>query len=161
EKLAKLGRVIGDVGRMLVTAWRVDARLTLLYYASAFVAALAPLAAGLTLSLLIDRVVVAKGPPLTVPLILVIVVATHFAIVAVNAAVRFGLHEQYYDYLFRYRLQDWFSYRYCEKLTELDVPHLENPEVQKLIGKVRDTHAWRVPDFFRMLSYTTIAVVGA
>jgi PAS domain S-box-containing protein len=26
-------------------------------------------------------------------------VATHFAIVAINAAVRFGLHEQYYDYV--------------------------------------------------------------
>jgi ABC-type multidrug transport system fused ATPase/permease subunit len=91
----------------------------------------------------------------------VLVIGGHFAIVAVNAAVRYGLHEQYYDYLFRYRLQDWFSYRYCEKLAELDIPHLEDPKVQILIAKVRDTHAWRVPDFFRMLSYAFIAIVGA
>lgn len=141
---------------MIALAWRIDARLTLLYYGSAFIGALAPLAAGLTLAALIDHVLVAK----TVEATVVAVVAMHFAIVAVNAAVRFGLHEQYYDYLFRYRLQDWFSYRYCEKLTQLDVPHLEDPAVQILISKVRDTHAWRVPDFFRMLSYALISIVG-
>jgi ATP-binding cassette, subfamily B, bacterial len=155
----KLLAIARDIRRMLAIAWHIDARLTALYYLSAFVAALAPVAAGVTLSMLIDDVVVSTARP-TIPFVVVIVVAFHFAIVAINAAVRFGLHEQYYDYLFRYRLQDWFSYRYCEKLTELDVPHLENPEVQVLITKVRDTHAWRVPDFFRMLSYALIAIVG-
>jgi ATP-binding cassette subfamily B protein len=158
--LTALAAVVRDTRRMLALAWRIDARLTLAYYGSAFVGALAPLAAGLTLAALIDHVVVTSASHVTVPFIVVIVVAMHFAIVAVNAAVRFGLHEQYYDYLFRYRLQDWFSYRYCEKLTQLDVPHLEDPAVQILISKVRDTHAWRVPDFFRMLSYAFIAIVG-
>ena len=87
---------------MIALAWRIDKRLTLLYYGSAFIGALAPLAAGITLATLIDHVVVAK----TVEATVVAVVAMHFAIVAVNAAVRFGLHEQYYDYLFRYRLQN-------------------------------------------------------
>src|SRR5262249_58668983 len=107
-----------------------------------------------------DRVVVTAPAQVTVPVVAVIVVATHFAIVAINAAVRFGLHEQYYDYVFRYRLQDTFTYRFCEKLTQLDVPHLESPEVQTLIGKVRETHAWRVPDFFRMLAYALTAGVA-
>jgi ABC-type multidrug transport system fused ATPase/permease subunit len=151
---------VRDTRRMLALAWRIDPRLTFAYYGSAFVGALAPLAAGLTLAALIDHVVVTSATQVTVPFVVVVVVAMHFAIVAINAAVRFGLHEQYYDYLFRYRLQDWFSYRYCEKLTQLDVPHLEDPAVQILISKVRDTHAWRVPDFFRMLSYAFIAIVG-
>ena len=161
NRLSRLAALIRDTRRMLAVAWRMDARLTLLYYATSLVAALAPVAAGLTLALLIDRIVLTSKAQPTVPFVLVVVVAMHFAIVAVNAAVRFGLHEQYYDYLFRYRLQDWFSYRYCEKLTELDVPHLEDPRVQTLISKVRETHAWRVPDFFRMLSYAFMAVVSA
>ena len=161
KRLSQLADIIRDTRRMLAIAWRMDARLTLLYYATSLVSALAPIAAGLTLALLIDRVVLTSKAQVTIPLVLVMVVAMHFAIVAINAAVRFGLHEQYYDYLFRYRLQDWFSYRYCEKLTELDVPHLEDPQVQTLIGKVRETHAWRVPDFFRMLSYAFMAIVGA
>jgi ABC-type multidrug transport system fused ATPase/permease subunit len=159
--LGKFTALVRDTRHMLALAWRIDARLTLLYYLTAFVAALAPLAAGITLALLIDHVVVTQSTSVTVPLVVVLVVGGHFAIVAINAAVRYGLHEQYYDYLFRYRLQDWFSYRYCEKLTELDIPHLEDPKVQVLIAKVRDTHAWRVPDFFRMLSYAFIAIVGA
>ena len=156
----KLVSLVADTRRMLALAWRIDARLTLLYYTSALFAALAPLGAGITLGVLIDKVVVTSSTQLTVPLIVVIVVAVHFAIVAINAAVRFGLHEQYYDYLFRYRLQDWFSYRYCEKLTELDVPHLEDLQVLTLITKVRSTHQWRVPDFFRMLAYAMLAVVS-
>ncbi|MEO8700342.1 MAG: ABC transporter ATP-binding protein [Kofleriaceae bacterium] len=147
-----------DIGRMLVTAWRMDARLTLLYYGTALVAALTPLAAGLTLKLLVDHLVITS--PTDTSMVIVVVVAMHFAVVAINSAVRFGLHEQYYDYLFRYRLQNLFAFRFCEKLTRLDVPHLENPEVQTLIGKVRETHTWRVPDFFRMLAYAFIAVVG-
>jgi ATP-binding cassette subfamily B protein len=159
-RFSKLAAAVSDTGRILAIAWRMDPRLTFLYYATAFVGALAPLAAGLTLARLIDHVVVTSPAQVTVPVIVVVVVATHFAIVAINAAVRFGLHEQYYDYVFRYRLQDAFTYRFCEKLTQLDIPHLENPEIQTLITKVRSTHAWRVPDFFRMLSYAFIALVG-
>jgi ABC-type multidrug transport system fused ATPase/permease subunit len=160
-RISKLVALLRDTRRMLVIGWRIDARLTLFYYASAIIAALVPLAAGLTLALLIDEVVMTSARQVTVPLVVVLVVGVHFAIVAVNAAVRFGLHEQYYDFLYRYRLQDWFSYRYCEKLSELDIPHLEDPAVQVLIAKVRDTHPWRMPDFFRMLSYSVIAIVGA
>jgi ATP-binding cassette, subfamily B, bacterial len=159
--VSRFAAVVRDTHRILAFAWRMDARLTFLYYATAFVAAIAPLASGLTLAALIDRVVVTSPAKATIPVIVVVVVAMHFAIVAINAAVRFGLHEQYYDYVFRYRLQDTFTYRFCEKLTQLDVPHLENPEVQTLITKVRTTHQWRVPDFFRLLAYAFIAVIAA
>src|SRR5262249_58921221 len=93
-----------------------------------------PIASGLTLARLIDNVVVTSPAQTTVPVIIVVVVATHFAFVAINAAVRFGLHEQYYDYVFRYRLQDTFAYRFCDQLTHLDIPHLEDPAVQTLIS---------------------------
>jgi ATP-binding cassette, subfamily B, bacterial len=157
SRLAAVGR---DTRRILAIAWRMDAQLTFLYYLTAFVAGVVPLASGATLALLIDRVVVIAPAHIAVPIVVVLVVAAHFAIVAINAAVRFGLHEQYYDHVFRYRLQDAFTYRFCAKLTELDVPHLEDPGVQTLIAKVRETHAWRVPDFFRMLAYAFIALVG-
>ncbi|HEX3476241.1 MAG TPA: hypothetical protein VHT91_14545, partial [Kofleriaceae bacterium] len=87
SRLAAVGR---DTRRILAIAWRMDARLTFLYYVTAFVAAVVPLASGLTLALLIDRVVVTAPSQVTVPVVAVIVVATHFAIVAINAAVRFG-----------------------------------------------------------------------
>jgi ATP-binding cassette, subfamily B, bacterial len=158
--LSKLAAAARDTRGILAIAWRMDARLTFLYYLTAFVAGLAPIASGLTLARLIDHMVVPSTAQATVPVIVVVVVAVHFAIVAINAAVRFGLHEQYYDYVFRYRLQDTFAYQFCEKLTQLDIPHLEDPEVQTLITKVRSTHQWRVPDFFRMLAYAFIATIG-
>jgi len=157
---SKFAAVVRDTHCILAIAWRMDAQLTLLYYVTAFVAAVVPLASGLALAALIDRVVVIAPAQATVPMIAVIVVASHFAIVAINNAVRVGLHEQYYDHAFRYRLQDAFAYWFCEKLTQLDVPHREDAEVQTLITEVRETHAWRVPDFFRMLAYAFIAIIG-
>ena len=159
-RLTKLAAVVRDMRRILAIAWRMDAQLTFLYYLTALVAAVVPLASGLTLALLIDRVVVASPAQRAAPLAVVVAVATHFAIVAIKAAVRLGLHERYYDHAFRYRLQDAFTDRFGEKLTQLDVPHLADPGVQTLIARVRETHAWRVPDFFRMLAYALIAVVG-
>jgi len=158
--LSKLAAAARDTRGILAIAWRMDARLTFLYYMTAFVAGLAPIAAGLTLARLIDHVVVTSPGQATVPLIVAIVAAMHFAIVAIHAAVRFGLHEQYYNYSFRHRLQDTFTYQFCEKLTQLDIPQLGDPEVQTLITKVRSTHQWRVPDFFRMLAYAFIATIG-
>jgi ABC-type multidrug transport system fused ATPase/permease subunit len=75
--------------------------------------------------------------------------------------VQYGLHYQYFDYLFRYKLQNEFSYRFCRKLTELDVSHLEDSDVQTLITKVRETHQWRMPDFMRVLAYVFTAIIGA
>src|SRR5688572_5073579 len=53
-RLKTFANLVRDTRRMLAIAWRMDARLTLAYYLSAFVAALSPLAAGITLALLID-----------------------------------------------------------------------------------------------------------
>jgi hypothetical protein len=159
-RFAKLAAAVRDTRSILAIAWRMDARLTLLYYLTAFVAALAPIASGLALARLIDHVVVASPGHVTVPVIIVVVVATHIAIIAISAAVRFGLHDQYYAYVFRVRLQDTFTYRFCEKLTQLDIPHLEDPGVQTLITQVRSTVAWRIPDLFRMLVCALVAIVG-
>lgn len=139
--------MLSTIRSMLATAWRIDARLTAAYFLTALFAALAPLASAFILKLVIDHVAVTS-------------VAAYFAIGALTAAIHYGLHGQYYDYLLRYKLQDAFTYRFCEKLTQLDVPHLEDPAVQTLITKVRDTHAWRVPDFFRSLAVAFLAVVG-
>ena len=139
--------MLSTIRSMLALAWRIDARLTLAYFLTALFAALAPLASAFFLKLVIDHVAVTS-------------VAAYFAIGALTAAIHYGLHSQFYDYLLRYKLQDAFTYRFCEKLTQLDVPHLENAEVQALITKVRDTHAWRLPDFFRSLANAFLAVIG-
>ena len=161
NRFAKLAAAVRDTRSLLAIAWRMDARLTLLYYVTAFAAALAPIASGLLLARLIDHVVMASPGRLTVPVIIVVVVATHIAISAISAAVRFGLHDQYYAYLFRARLQDTFTYRFCEKLTQLDIARVEDPEIQTLITKVRSTHAWRIPDLLHMLASALVAIVGA
>jgi ABC-type multidrug transport system fused ATPase/permease subunit len=156
---SKLAAAVRDTRGMLTIARRMDGRLTLHYYFTAFMAALAPTASGLALAGLIDSVIVISLGPATIPILITAAVATRFAIDAVSAAIRFALHEQYCDYLFRYRLQDTFTYQFCDKLTRLDVGHLEDSDVQALITRVRSTHR-QLPDFFRILACALIAAVG-
>ena len=131
--VSKLFATARDARGILAIAWRMDAQLTFLYYMTAFAAALAPIASGFTLARLIDHAMATSPTQATVPMTLVIAVATRFAIVALNAAIRFGLHEQYYACVFRHRL----------------------------LSEVRITHQWRVPDFFHAFGAAFIATIGA
>ncbi len=128
----------------------MDRRLTALYGLTACLASIAPLGAGFAMKLLIDTLLGQRffGYGLTI----VSVLGAHQLTVASSAVVRFALHEQYFDYLFRYSLQNELSLRFHEKLTQLDVEHLENPAAQTLINKVRDTYNWRLPDIMRASS---------
>ncbi len=152
--------VLRNIRLMLAIAWQMDKRLTVLYYLTAALTAVAPVATGFTFKLLIDHVVATPGVAVTVPLVIVAILATHCALLAATTAVSSGLHDQYYDYLFRYKLQNEFAYRFSDKLTHLDIAHIEDPEVQNLITNVRETHQWRMPDFLRMLSYFCTAAVA-
>ena len=148
-----------NIRAMLVIGWQADRSVTLWYYVTAGLSAVAPVFIGILLNVLIDHLVVPPGTHIAVPAAAIAALAGYFALVSINNAVDHGLHIQYFDYLFRYRLQDACAYRFCEKLTQLDVAHLEDPNIQNLITKVRDTHQWRVPDFLRMLGYTFSALV--
>jgi hypothetical protein len=152
---SKLAAAARDTRGILAIAWRMDAPLTFLYYTTAFVAALAPIASGLGFARLIDH---ALAPwQATVPVIVVIAVATHIAVVALDAAIRHGLHKLYHDHVFRYRPQDVLACQSCVTLPRRYFPHLEDPEARALINKVRFAHQWRVPDLFRMLACASIA----
>ena len=85
--LSRLAAIAREMRPILALAWRMDARLTALYYLTAFISATVPLAAGATLALVIDRVVVTAQSRVATSFVLVVVVAMHFAVVAINAAV--------------------------------------------------------------------------
>ncbi len=162
EQFHSLGILISNYKTLLGFAWEMDRGLITKYYLTATIGGLAPVAAGVTLKYLIDNLQISSTQPLTssIPLVIIFVLAARYVAVLIDDIVRYGLNEVYYDYLLRYKLQNRFSLMLIDKISQLDIPHLEDAEVQNLLSKARDTVAWRPPDALRMFRYFFESLIG-
>lgn len=144
-----------NLKKMLILAWETDERITLLYYLTAGFGALAPLAASLTLKYLIDNLLITQTSTLasSIPFIIIVILASRYLVVFAENFVQSGLNRTYFDYLFRYKLQNELNRRFYKKLAYLDIAYLEDPGTQNLITKAKDTLTWRPPDLLRYFSY--------
>lgn len=146
--------------KMIVFSFEADRRLTAWYYATAALGALAPVGATVAVMYLIDAFLVpASGGVPSLSWVVVAVLAARSILVGVESFVTWHWNRLYVDFLLRWRLQNALNLRYFGKLADLDLAHLEDPEVQNLLTKARDTFPWRVPDFLRIASYLFSAVV--
>lgn len=81
--LEVVGEVLTNLKRMLSLAWKMDKKVTLGYYLTAMLGAMAPLAASITLKFLIDALI-QSGTTLTIPMVVIVVLATRYVIVLVD-----------------------------------------------------------------------------
>jgi len=147
--------VFTNLGKMLILAWQMDRRVTFGYYFTAFLGAFTPLIGSLTLKYLIDNLI-ANGTlkaSTSIPFIIIVVLATRYILSLAENIIQWGLGRTYFDYLFRYKIQNELNRKFYDKLSNLDIAYLEDPKTQNLISKVRDTVTWRPPDFLREFSY--------
>lgn len=162
-KLKTLFEIIDDVltniKRLFSLIWSMDKKVTAGYYLTAMAGALAPLGASITLKYLIDFLIAPNTAP-TIPVIVIIILAARYLVVLAETVVLWGVNRVYFDYLFRYKVQNELNRRFYDKLSNLDIAHLEDPQTQNLISKVRDTATWRPPDFLRMFSYFFGSITG-
>ena len=144
-----------NIVRTMKLAYEIDGRLVTLYYLTAGIGAIAPVAAAYLFKLVLDNLVIGSQTPsqVGIPLIIILVLAGYFLIRLVETVVYWGLNVAYYDYLLRNKFQAGLNYRYAKKLSSLDLGHLENPEIQNLITKVEQTFTWQIPDFIRTWNY--------
>ena len=148
-----ISNVFLNLKRMLGLAFRADKFLTIGYYTTAGLSAFFPIIAGYIFKLLIDGVVKNQGLATTVPTILIVILAFRYFSNWCWDLMGWVLKETYFDYLLRYRLQNKLNSAFVEKMTTIDMEHLEDHEVQNLITKTSDTMTWRPPDFLRAFSY--------
>jgi len=156
-----LKEVSGNTRKMLTLAWKMDRKITTLYYLTAGIGALIPLAASYVVKLLIDSLQNAQaGITPTVPLIVVFVLAARYLVTLVENIVYWGYNQTYLDYLFRYKLQNRVTLKFHNKISKLDIAYLEDSKTQDLMTKTRDTMQWRLPDFLRIFSYLFRDAIG-
>lgn len=153
SKLAlPIQQVARSTRRLFQIAVETDLVVTVLYYLTAGIGALIPLASAFVFKLLIDHLQTEQGLAFSTPLVVVAILASFYVVTFIESIVFWAINISYLDYILRYRLQNEITIRFHEKLSTIDMPHLENPGVQDLLSKVRTTMQWRLPDFLRYLS---------
>lgn len=158
---APIKQIAKNIGRLLRLAWQMDPKTTALFYLTATVNALVPLAAAYVLKLLIDHLQLAQNAfATTVPVIVVVVLAARYLVAFLDSVVYAGINQSYLDYVFRYKLQNEITWKFHQKVSKLDIAHFEDPEVQNLIAKTRDTMQWQLPDALRIFSYLFSNVIA-
>lgn len=156
-----LRHILATSRKLLALAWRMDARLTFLYYSTAAIGALVPLASSYILKLLIDDLEQRQNAfPITIPVIIVVILAARYLVSFVDNVIFWGINQSYLDYVFRYKLQNELTWRFHQKIAGLDIAHFENAAVQDLITKTRDTMQWRLPNSLRTMGYVVNDVVA-
>jgi ATP-binding cassette subfamily B protein len=151
--------------RLLNLAWSMDKRLTMLFYATSAVTALAPLAGSYAYKALIDSLQAAQQAfsshgKIAIPVAVGVALGARYAVGLADRLVYWALNQSYLDYIFRYRLQNRIVLRFHGKISELDLAYFEQPATQDLMTKTRDTMMWRLPDFMRSSASLLIDVIG-
>ena len=154
SSLAKSAQnVLINLGRMLSLAWETDKFLTIGYFGTAGIGAFFPIITSYIYKLLVDYLIKSQNITTTIPLILIALLGSRYILNIAWDFVMWGLKNTYFDFLFRYKIQNALNYRFFEKVSNLDIAHLENPKTEDLIAKASDTFTWRPPDFLRQSSY--------
>ena len=154
-------QVAKNTKRLFSLAWKMDRRLTTLYYFTTAIGALFPLASAFVLKLLIDYLQVSQNSfATTVPVIIVVVLAGKYLATFLDSIIYSGINNSYLDYVFRYKLQNEITWKFQQKVSKLDIAHFENSEVQDLITKTRDTMQWQLPDYLRSFSYLFLDIIA-
>lgn len=149
-----LSNILSNSVKLLRFAWEIDKKTTFLFYFTAGVTAFVPIISSYFLKLLIDELQFAQGAfTPNIPVIVVVVLAAGYLIESVSRIVYWGFNMSYLDYIFRYKLQNAITLKFHKKISKLDIGYFEDPKVQDLISKTRETMQWRIPDQLRTFSF--------
>ena len=145
-------KVTNNLKKLLGLMWEEDQGLVLGYYGTAGIGAFFPIITSYFYKLLVDNLIKSQDIVATIPIILLAVLAGQYIVSVAQDFITWGLKNTYFDFLFRYKIQNILNYKFFRKTSSLDIAHLENAKTQDLIAKAQDTFTWRPPDFLREFS---------
>ena len=152
--------LLGNLKKLLIISWKTDKFLTLGYYGTSGISAIFPIVVSYIYRLFVDHLIANQGVAPTIPVVVVAILAGRYLSSLVWDFTSWVLKETFFDYLLRYKMQNHLNNIFSKKLSQMDVANLENPKIQDLITKTRDTLTWRPPDFLRAFSYVFNNLVG-
>jgi len=152
-------KVIKNLRKLLNLMWSEDKKLVLGYYGTSGIGAFFPILTSYIYKLLVDGLIKSQGIGVSIPLVLVVVLGGQYAVSVAQDFISWGLKNTYFDFLFRYRIQNVLNFKFFEKTSTMDIAHYEDPKIQDLVAKAQDTFTWRTPDFLREFSTLFASVI--
>lgn len=153
KAVSSFKEIVFNLKRMMALSWSTDKFLTSGYYGTAGLAAIFPIIASYIYKLFIDNTIANLGVKPSIPLILVVILGSRYISNWLWDFVSWVMKDTYFDYLLRYKLENKLNNLFCNKLSHIDLQHLEDSKTQDLINKARETMTWRPQDFLRAFSY--------
>ncbi|MDQ3239528.1 MAG: hypothetical protein M3P33_03315 [bacterium] len=136
-KKAKLKELWANISKTIKLSCQIDKKLTIIYYTTAVIGALAPLIASYFTKLFLDSIISITqiSSSAQIPFILIVLLGTYFTINLIEQTIYHGLNANYYDYLLRNKLQNGLMYMFVSKLGVLDLGHRKIHKFKTLLQK--------------------------
>ena len=148
-----------NIRKVLRLGWETDNKALVWVFALSLISAISPIIFSYFYKLILDEVVTAQNTVGVVTITLISLFAFRYVLDLFDH-LRNAFHYEYIERIYWYKLTNALSYRLSKKLSELDLGHFENPEIQNLIEKARQGYNYRISNFILFFSYMVGAVGG-
>ncbi|MEK7582406.1 MAG: ABC transporter ATP-binding protein [Patescibacteria group bacterium] len=148
-----LKQFVKNAKRIISVAWQADRFMFIVLVALVLLAAVVPIAFSYIFKLVIDEIIKTQNAAMAVTTTLLSLFAFRY-VLDLFANLRATFHYEYLDNLFEHKIDNALVLRFITKLSQLDIPHFEDPETQNLIIKARQAYPWRLINFFYFLFYS-------
>ncbi len=139
-----------NIKRVFRIAWQTSPLIFVWLIFLTILCSLFPVALSYVFKLLLDAIVKTQNLAGTITIGLLSLFAFRYIIdFAYNIAD--ALNYDYFDKTFRQKFENKLTLEFTKKISELDIPHLENSETQNLIQKARQAYPWRLTNFYNFL----------
>lgn len=140
-----------NIKRVFRIAWQTSPLIFVWLIFLTILSSLFPVALSYTFKLLLDAIVKTQNLAGTITIGLLSLFAFRYIIDFVYDIAN-ALNYDYFDKTFRQKFENKLTLEFTKKISELDIPHLENSETQNLIQKARQAYPWRLTNFYNFLT---------
>src|SRR3990167_7174758 len=148
-----------NIPKVLKLGWETDNKALVWIFFLTLVWAIFPVIFSYYYKLILDEIITAQNTVGVVTITLISLFAFRYFLDLFDH-LRNAFHYEYIERIYWYKLTNALSYRLSKKLSELDLGHFENPEIQNLIEKARQGYNYRISNFILFFSYMVGAVGG-
>ena len=135
-----------NIRRVLILSWKIDPKLFSLTIVLSVVNALFPIALSYTFKFVLDELIKVQGQAAVITVTLLTFFSLRYVIDLVFDFTSILQHD-YIDQIYRFKTENYLTYKFTEKLSSLDIAHFDNPDTQSLIQKAKESYNWRITNF--------------
>jgi len=160
KKDSPLKQLLKNIGLTLGLAWKTDKKMFSIIISLDIITALIPIGLSYTFKLLLDEIIYVTDTLGIITSALLGFFAFRYVLEIVFDLIA-TFRDSYLDRIFRFKTENYLTYKFTEKLSNLDIAHFDDPDKQSLILKARQSYPWRVLNFNDALFSSLIGAVTA